>query len=201
MFTGLVQDLGEIVSVRERVEGKQFEIKTNLINEIKKDDSVAVNGCCLTATDVSFNSFLVDAVTVTLTKTNIKNLNVGSPVNLELALRFSDRLGGHLVSGHVNAVSSLIKKETNGQNYNLWFKVDKRDLKYIVKEGSVAIDGVSLTIANVIDDIFMVTIIPHTLLNTTLGQRNVGDSVNIEFDMMAKYVENILRYKTEGQNE
>jgi riboflavin synthase len=108
---------------------------------------------------------------------------------------------GHLVSGHVNKISDLIKKEVNGLNHNLWFKIDSEDLKYILDEGSIAIDGVSLTIAKACEDMFMVTIIPHTLLNTTLGKLNVGDCVNLEFDLMAKYVENILRYKTEGKHE
>jgi riboflavin synthase len=194
MFTGLIKDVGEIVSINENAEGKIFKIKTKLIHEIGIDDSVAVNGCCLTATEVFGDEFLVQAVHVTLQKTAIGALEKGSQVNLELAMRLSDRLGGHLVQGHVNGVGSLVEISNQGENFHLWFELDQKLLKYIILEGSIAISGISLTVANIESNKVMVTIIPHTWKNTNFSQLKTKDLVNIEVDMMAKYLENFQKY-------
>lgn len=197
MFTGLIKDLGVIKAMTKIPEGVEFEIQTKLISEIAVDDSVAVNGVCLTATKILPESFKMQAVNVTLEKTSLGKLHTGDLVNLELALRFSDRLGGHIVQGHVNGVANLESSKNQGENYELWFSLPSQFKKYIVKEGSIAIDGISLTVADVDFDQasrFMVTIIPHTWNNTQLHKKNIGDFVNIEVDMMAKYLENFVKY-------
>lgn len=198
MFTGLVQDIGTLREVIENQEGRIFDIETQLTPEIKIGDSVAINGCCLTAISAAEEIVKVQAVEVTLTKTSLGSLIKGSKVNLELALRLSDRLGGHLVQGHVNCKAILVDCISNGENYHLWFEIPKNQLKYIVKEGSIALSGISLTIAEVHEDRIMVTIIPHTWNNTNLKYIKIGDSVNVEVDMMAKYLENFSKYEDKG---
>lgn len=195
MFTGLVKDIGTIVSVTENTEGKIFEIETNLISDINIDDSVAVNGCCLTATKINEKSFIAQAVHVTLEKTSLGNLKLNSKVNLELAMRLSDRLGGHLVQGHVNAKAKLKSIEPKGDNINLWFEIPYSQMKYIISEGSIAISGISLTVAAIVENTVMVTIIPHTWHHTNLNTLSLNDDVNIEVDMMAKYLENFSKYE------
>jgi riboflavin synthase len=202
MFTGLVKELGEIVDISSNAEGKVFKIKSpKLISEISVDDSVAVNGCCQTAVKVEPPYFYVQAVHVTLEKTNFNKLQMSDRVNLELALRFSDRLGGHLVQGHVNGVALLINKLDFGKNILLSFKVSENFSKYLMNEGSVAIDGISLTVAKFSkeDLILDVSIIPHTYENTNLKFRSLGEQVNIEVDVIAKYLENLISHKPRGE--
>src|SRR5210317_1760794 len=149
MFTGLVKELGKIVKITPNNEGKEFTIASkSLINEIGIDDSVAVNGCCQTVVAYDQETFTVQAVHVTLEKTTFSNLKTGDEVNLELALRLSDRLGGHLVQGHVNGVGSLQSVTRKGKNYVLRIRGPENLSKYIVKEGSIAIEGISLTVAD-----------------------------------------------------
>jgi riboflavin synthase len=194
MFTGLIKDLGTVLNVIDNLEGKKFEIKTSLINDIGIDDSVAVNGCCLTTTTLNLDSFFVQAVNLTLSKTSLGNLVVGSKVNLELAMKLSDRLGGHLVQGHVNDIAILKDISSVGENYHLWFKIPEKQMKYIILEGSICLSGISLTVADIKDDLIMVTIIPHTWQNTNLSFLNINETVNLEVDMMAKYLENFSKY-------
>jgi riboflavin synthase len=197
MFTGLIKDIGKIVLIEENLEGKIFEIETTLAAQIAIDDSVAVNGVCLTATSVMKNKFRMQAVHMTLEKTNLGDLLFNSVVNLELALRYSDRLGGHLVQGHVNAVASVIEISNRGDNYNIWYEVPPNLMKYIVKEGSIALDGISLTIADIKDDRLLVTVIPHTWNETQINHLKIGSKVNIEVDsnavMMAKYLDVLFK--------
>jgi riboflavin synthase len=193
MFTGLVKELGKIVKITPNNEGKEFTIASkSLINEIGIDDSVAVNGCCQTVVAYDQETFTVQAVHVTLEKTTFSNLKTGDEVNLELALRLSDRLGGHLVQGHVNGVGSLQSVTRKGKNYVLRIRGPENLSKYIVKEGSIAIEGISLTVADKKANDFEVSIIPHTWENTILRNRKVGDGLNLEIDILAKYVESIL---------
>ncbi len=201
MFTGLIKDIGKVVSVRANATGKEFVIETSkLAADIAIDDSVAVNGVCLTATAIKENKFTVQAVHVTLEKTNIGSLKIGSSVNLELALRPMDRMGGHFVQGHVNGLGCLKKITPMGKNYELEFSAPKDLFKYMIPEGSIAIDGISLTIARLTDHSFTVSIIPHTYSNTILSSKKIGDSVNLEVDMMAKYLENFLRFEKSDTN-
>lgn len=196
MFTGLIKDIGTIQNIQQNSEGKIFTIKTTkLISEISVDDSVATNGVCLTATAISKESFTAQAVHVTLKKTNLGKLKTGDPVNLELALRASDRLGGHIVQGHVNGVGKFLSIKSLGGNHELEFTTDKSLFKYMITEGSICIDGISLTIAGIKGNSFSVSIIPHTYENTILHRKKIGDSVNIEVDMMAKYLENFVKFE------
>lgn len=202
MFTGLIQEVGTILSVNQNAEGKEFVIKApHLIKDIQIDDSVATNGCCLTATQIKGDSFKVQAIHMTLEKTVVGLLKSGDKVNLELSLRPQDRLGGHFVQGHVNAIGKIKQIKTMGENWEVEvsFPVDLR--KYMISEGSITLDGISLTIARLTSDTFTVAIIPHTLEKTTLGGKKVGDNLNLEVDMIAKYIENFLRYDKDSRKE
>lgn len=202
MFTGIIKDIGKIISIKNNLEGKEFEIETKkLISSINVDDSVSVNGVCLTAIKIKTDSFICQAVEVTLQKTILKNLSLGSLVNLELALSLGDRLGGHMVSGHVNGVCTISEIKNNGENREIWFRPLKSLLKYIVLEGSVTLNGISLTVADVRPYEFMVTFIPHTMKETTMNKLKNNDELNIEVDMMAKYLENFVRYENFLKNE
>jgi len=193
MFTGLIQEVGTIQSIHSNTEGKEFIIKApKLISEINIDDSVATNGVCLTATSVQKDSFKVQAIHMTLEKTSLRDLKVGDKVNLELSLRPNDRLGGHMVQGHVNALGQIKAIKSMGKNWEIEVGFSKNLRKYMIPEGSIALDGISLTIAKLTQETLTVPIIPHTLENTNLFSKKVGDKINIEVDMVAKYIENFL---------
>lgn len=193
MFTGLIQAIGVIKRVSDGPEGKTLSIDCpGLIGDIAIDDSIAVNGVCLTATACGPEGFTAHAIHTTLEKTTLGALSPGQRVNLELAMRASDRLGGHLVQGHVNAVGRIAAIETRGQNWLIQIDFPANLRKYMILEGSITLDGISLTIAALSDSRLTVSIIPHTLTHTTLSDRKAGDAVNIEVDIMAKYIENFL---------
>ena len=195
MFTGLIQEVGTIQSVTSNAEGKEFIIKApKLIREINIDDSVSTNGVCLTATQVTNDTFKVQAVHITLEKTSVGHLKAGDKVNLELSLRPQDRLGGHMVQGHVNALGKIKSIKTIGDNWEIEVSFPAVLRKYMISEGSVALDGISLTIARLTPESLTVTIIPHTLEKTSLSAKKVGDVLNIEVDMVAKYIENFLHF-------
>lgn len=198
MFTGLVKEIGIVKTISSNQEGKELAIYSkSLIKDVSIDDSVSINGACQTATSVSDDHFVVQTVHTSLEKTTLGNLRVGDEVNLELALQLTDRLGGHLVQGHVNAMAAVIDIQNKGKNYTVKAKIDREQMRYIVSEGSVTIDGISLTVASVDreQNTFTVSVIPHTWLNTVLRNRKVGSVVNIEVDILGKYVENLLFYK------
>lgn len=195
MFTGLIKDVGIIKSIQTNDSGKVFTIQSKLISEIGIDDSIATNGVCLTATKTEHDTFEVQTVHVTLEKSNLGDLKEGDSVNLELALRPQDRLGGHFVQGHVNGIGTLKNLIQKGGNWEMEFSCPKDLMKYCIDEGSIALDGISLTLAKVLQESVIVSIIPHTYKNTTLGQKKIGDSVNIEVDMMAKYLENFVKFR------
>lgn len=202
MFTGLIKDIGKIIFIEENIEGKILEIETTLASQISIDDSVSVNGVCLTATSKGPQSFRMQAVHTTLGKTNISQLMIDSAVNLELALKYSDRLGGHLVLGHVNDVATVVEISHKGENYHIWYEVPENLLKFIVKEGSIALDGISLTVADLKENRLMVSIIPHTWKETQIHHLKIGSKVNIEVDsnavMMANYLDHLfLNYMKE----
>jgi riboflavin synthase len=199
MFTGLVQELGTVVAITANTEGKEFVIKAPaLIREIQIDDSVATNGVCLTATKITGDTFKVQAVHVTLEKTSLGGLKVNDKVNLELSLRPQDRLGGHFVQGHVNALGQIKQINKIGKNWEIEVSFPSELRKYMISEGSVALDGISLTVARLTPTTLTVTIIPHTLEKTSLSSKKVGDQLNIEVDMIAKYIENFLRFNQDG---
>jgi riboflavin synthase len=162
-------------------------------------DSIAVNGCCLTVVKKTRNSLAFDAGSETLSRTNLDRLREGNPVNLERSLKVGDRLGGHLVSGHIDGLGIVLKRRDEGDWSSLVFRVPSQLTRQMASKGSVAVDGVSLTLVNVENDRFSVALIPHTLENTTLGYLVVGDAVNIETDLLAKYVERQLQSRNPGE--
>lgn len=168
------------------------------LSEPEEGESIAVNGVCLTARDIKGNRFLVDVSPESLSRTGLGGLQTGSRVNLERALRLSDRLGGHMVSGHVDALGKVEDRRSHGDFTLFFFSLDRSLMKYVIEKGSIAINGVSLTVNSVDGEKFSVSIIPHTLSVTTLGELQPGDTVNIEVDIIGKYVEKLLMDKTVG---
>jgi len=193
MFTGLIEDLGLVRSVREDADGATIEVASALAPQIAEGDSVAVNGVCLTATELTPESFAAQAMHETLRRSSLGSLQAGSPVNLELALRAGARLGGHIVQGHVDGTAAIAGVREEGFSRVLDFELDAELLRYLVEKGSVALDGVSLTVSELREDGFSVSLIPETLQRTNLGGVQAGDRVNIEVDVLAKHVERLMR--------
>jgi len=193
MFTGIIKEVGLVSAVKTNSEGKEFVIASKqLISDIAVDDSIAINGTCLTATQVTSSTFTIQAVHITLEKTTLGHLQVGSKVNMELALKVSDRLGGHFVQGHVNGKTQILNIQAIGDNYLYTLALPNDLRKYIIKEGSIALDGISLTVADLDETSLTVSLIPHTILQTNLKDKKVGDEINMEVDILAKYIENFL---------
>lgn len=198
MFTGLIEEVGIVSMKQVNAEGVLFHIfSTQIIDDLKVNDSVSINGVCLTVTNIYQDVFTVQAVHMTLEKSSLKLLSLSDKVNLERALRLNDRMGGHFVQGHVNSTGVFTRLENKGNNYLLWIKIPSSQFKYIVEEGSIALDGVSLTVARIDGDEIVCSIIPHTWSKTNLSHKKIGDLINVEVDMLAKYVENILLFKRE----
>ena len=192
MFTGLIADKARVVSISRGAESAVIEIESVLIPEIKTGDSVSINGTCLTAIELSVGSFKADVMIQTLKVTSLGKLSEGDFVNLELATRADSRLGGHIVQGHVDGIGSIVENST-GEKWNKFVvKVPNSLTKYIVNQGSIAIDGVSLTVGEISDDLLTLWLIPETLERTNLSQKSDGDIVNIEVDVIAKYVERLM---------
>jgi riboflavin synthase len=193
MFTGLVEGVGVVRELIDEDAGLRIEIKVprEMSDECRIGDSVAINGCCLTVIACRRRRWSFEAGPETLAKTNLKNLDVGTLVNLERALLPTQRLGGHIVQGHVDGVGRVSKIDAEGEWTRMWFRVPKPLVMQMVPKGSVAVDGVSLTVVDVTRDQFSVALIPHTLTHTTLGSRSPGDIVNIETDILAKYVQKL----------
>jgi riboflavin synthase len=192
VFTGLVQDLGTVVAVDATADGVRLGVRSALAGELSEGDSVAVNGVCLTATRIAGGAFSADVMQESLRRSSLAEVGEGSTVNLELPLRASDRLGGHVVQGHVDGVG--VVRETRADGFSRVVTVDAPPalLRYVVEKGSIAVDGVSLTVAAVDDGSFSVALIPETLERTTLGTAEPGRPVNLEVDVFAKYVEKML---------
>jgi riboflavin synthase len=194
MFTGLVQDLGTLAAVQRDGDGTRLVIETGLAAEIGDGDSVAVNGVCLTATQVDRDAgrFGVDVMHETLERSSLGALAPGAPVNLELSLRATDRLGGHIVQGHVDGLGEVRDVREDGFARVVGLGAPPALLRYVVEKGSIAVDGVSLTVVEVGEDRFSVSLIPETLERTTLGAAAPGAPVNLEVDVVAKYVEKLV---------
>jgi len=195
LFTGIIEEIGQVKGVLKLADSLQIMISASeILKNVSLGDSIAVNGVCLTITSYDSNSFTADVSPETYRVTNLKDIKIGSKVNLESALTLSKFLGGHIVSGHIDFVSRILKKELLSQFVRFSFEVAEGMRKYFISKGSVAIDGVSLTVNSVTDNEFDVMIIPHTLSNTILNFKSAGDYVNVESDIIGKYVENFLRY-------
>lgn len=192
MFTGLVQDLGRIESAERSADGVRLTIATRLARELAQGDSVAVNGVCLTATTAGDGRFVAEVMNETLGKSSLSEAPVATEVNLELPLRATDRLGGHVVQGHVDAVGEVIEAAPDGFARRIRIRAPESVLRYVVAKGSVAVDGVSLTVAELHDASFTVSLIPETLQRTNLGRVGPGAIVNLEVDVLAKYVEKLI---------
>ncbi len=192
MFTGLIADLGSVSGVERDGEGATLQIASALAGELREGDSIAVNGVCLTATEVGADGFRAQAMLETLERSSLGELEAGSRVNLELALRAGERLGGHVVQGHVDGTGTVAGVREEGFSRVLSFAVEARLARYLVEKGSVAVDGVSLTVSALEDDGFSVSLIPETLRRTSLGELAQGAIVNIEVDILAKHVERLL---------
>jgi len=199
MFTGIIQGRGNVFEKRPSGGGMVFGIEADFdLSDPEEGESIAVNGVCLTARNISGRRFLVDISPESLDRTNLGKALVGSTVNLERALRLSDRLGGHLVSGHVDAVAGVVSRKPLGDFVLFTFEVPAGLGRYIIEKGSITIDGISLTVNEIDDRTFSISIIPHTTDITTLGGLDQGDLVNLEVDLIGKYVEKLLSVKSEG---
>ena len=195
MFTGIIEEIGQIRSVKAIANGKELTIQAHTVLEgTREGDSIAVDGVCLTVTSLMPNQFTVQAVGETLEKTTLGDAHRGQFVNLERALAVGDRLGGHFVQGHVNGKGTIHTLRKRGDNYLLEVTIPSPLRKYLILEGSIAIDGISLTVAHLEESRVGINIIPHTMKHTNLQYKQVGQAVNIEVDLIAKYIENLLRF-------
>lgn len=193
MFTGIIEEIGNVEEFVRLSKGALIKIQCSKILEgTVLGDSIAINGCCQTVTGIGNNYFTADVSQETLNVTNFNEMKIGSVVNLERALTPNTRMGGHIVQGHIDCVGSFILYEKLSDFYNLTFEVPDEALKYIVKKGSIAINGVSLTVADISGNLLKTAIIPHTYLNTTLSKLKSNENVNIETDILGRYVEKFL---------
>ncbi len=197
MFTGLVEEVGECLWLRQTSSSVQLTLSAKEISRgIRTGDSVAVNGCCLTVTSHRKDNLVFDVLDESMRRTNLDRLRPASPVNLERALAADGRLGGHFVQGHVDTTAGLLSLSEKGPDLKLEFALSSRFARYVAWKGSVAVNGVSLTVAEINEHSFAVWIIPHTRRHTNLGRLAAGDTVNLEFDILAKYAERLLADRT-----
>ncbi|GJL55254.1 MAG: riboflavin synthase subunit alpha [Nitrospirales bacterium] len=193
MFSGIVEEIGAVKSVQKGLHGLRLSIlASTILEDMYIGESVSVSGACLTVTECGEQDFAVDVSTETLNLTTLSSTSVGTPVNLERAMKLNDRLGGHLVTGHVDGIGTIRRREQEGDAILLTIEVPEPIARYCVKKGSLTVDGISLTVNDVSDHACAVTIIPHTANVTTMGLRQVGDGVNLETDLIGKYVERLL---------
>lgn len=199
MFTGIIEEMGGVKSVRRGAASARLTVSARTVLEgTVIGDSICVNGVCLTAVDLTATEFSADVANETLKVTNLGELTVGQPVNLERALQLSARIGGHLVTGHVDAVGKIREKRPEGNSWRVFFDVPAVIAVGLIRKGSIAIDGVSLTIADVDPAGFSIAMIPHTAAVTTLGGKKAGQTVNLETDIIGKYVEKLMSGRMEA---
>jgi riboflavin synthase len=192
MFTGLVESIGRVRSLDRRGDAARLTLETPLAAALSIGESLAVNGCCLTVTSTDGDSACFDLLGETLARTNLGGLAPGARVNLERALRADGRFGGHFVQGHIDTTTEVLSAETKGEDLNLIIALPEAGARYLIEKGSIAVNGVSLTVASLGEDRFGLWIIPHTLQETNLGDLRAGSPVNLEYDMLAKYAERQL---------
>ena len=193
MFTGIIEEIGTITSITPNTLGLDITVEASVVfDDLKLGDSVAINGCCQTVTQIKGKTFTVQAVAQTVNLTNFKNLKQGNNVNLERAVTLNTRLGGHLVAGHIDGVGKIVSVKNLGNSIIFEVSAPANIAKYLIYKGSVAVNGVSLTVCEVNNETFKVSVIPHTFENTIFKNLNVGAEVNLEPDMLAKYVEKLM---------
>ena len=195
MFTGIIEQLGQIKTIDDKNNFLEIEICSDFSNEINIGDSISINGICLTVVSSNSESFRVNVVKETILKTNLNDIKENMYVNLERAVKVSSRLNGHIVQGHIETLAPIIIKNKTDKQTDLTVEINDKYLKYCIYKGSIALDGISLTVASINDNKITVAVIPHTLENTTLKYKEVGDYLNLETDVFAKYVENIILHK------
>ena len=205
MFTGIIKETGTIKKITDKVQDIEFEVSSSLLlKDVKTGDSIAINGVCLTVKSFNRDSFTFDVSSNTLAHTNLGELKTGDKVNLEDSLTPSDKLGGHFVSGHIDCTARIASIGKTGRAYEITFDLPSEAAPFITERGSVAIDGISLTVTEVTGDSFKVVIIPYTFENTILGSKGTSSSVNIEVDMLARYIANYCNnknQKTSGEKD
>lgn len=193
MFTGIIEEIGYVKRINQQSRSAQIEIKADkVLGDVAVGDSIAVNGVCLTVVAFDSQHFTADVMPETISKTNLRELKPGSPVNLERALQLGGRLGGHIVQGHVDAIGTIVEKQILEIAIIYRIATEPELLQYVVPKGSVAIDGVSLTVVDVFQDSFTVSLIPHTAHETVLGEKKPGDRVNLESDIIGRYVKHLM---------
>lgn len=198
MFSGIVEEMGAITSMEKTLAGMRLTIlASTIMGDLKIGDSISINGTCLTVVTKDERNFAVDVSPETLSVTTLGHLTTGAPVNLERAMKLNERIGGHLVAGHVDGVGTIRNRRQEGNAIFFTIEVPNEILRYCVVKGSVTVDGISLTINDVTDKGFSVAIIPHTAKVTTLGLKQAGDSVNLESDLIGKYVERLLQERNQ----
>lgn len=196
MFTGIIEEIGHIKGLSQQARSAQIEVTAHqVLSDVKIGDSIAVNGVCLTVVTFTDKNFTADVMPETIHKTNLKELKPGSPVNLERALKLGDRLGGHIVQGHVDAVGTIIQRQALEIAIIYRIQTVADILRFIVPKGSIAVDGISLTVVDVFADSFTISLIPHTAHQTILGGKAPGDRVNLESDIIGRYVQHLLQGK------
>lgn len=201
MFTGIILAVGKISRIEQKAGDVRLSIDTGKLSlgDANLGDSIAVNGICLTAVELSEHGFVADVSNETLARTNLKRASIGTAVNLELALTPQTRMGGHIVSGHVDGLASIVEKKPDGRSVRFKFRAPDDLAKYIAEKGSICINGISLTVNNVDGALFTVNIVPHTLKETSLGFAGVNDKVNIEVDLLARYMERLMKGEAAAQ--
>jgi riboflavin synthase len=193
MFTGLIEEVGSVIAVGASKNSNQLKIAAQRIGKkIRRGDSLSVNGCCLTLSSRRGEELVFDLLDETIARTNLKSLQRKQPVNLERAIAGTERFGGHFVQGHIDCVSPVIAYQKSGEDFRLEIKLPKAFAHYVAYKGPIAVNGISLTVAEVLSKSFVVWIIPYTKAHTNLDQVQVGDPMNVEFDILAKYVERML---------
>jgi riboflavin synthase len=202
MFTGIVEQVGIVVSfIRGSQTAKLAVSAAKIFDDVKTGDSISINGVCLTVTAVRRSFAEFDISSETLKRSGLSELKIGEKVNLERALPLSGRLGGHLVSGHIDGVGEIKSKVVSGEGFDLYLSIPSEILRYLVPQGSIAIDGVSLTVADFRDGLLRVSVIPQTVRSTTLSLKNVGEKINVEVDLISKYIERHLKGEPKGISE
>lgn len=193
MFTGIIEEIGKVVSIKKENGNIHFSIKSNITSELKIDQSVSHNGVCLTVVDINKSIYTVTAIDETLSKTNLGNLNVGDKVNLERAMKLGDRLDGHIVQGHIDQTGRCVNIEQVDGSWIFTFEYNSKLNNITIEKGSITVNGVSLTVVNSKTNSFSVAIIPYTFENTNFNSLRVNDIVNLEFDVVGKYVSRLLK--------
>lgn len=191
MFTGIIENMAEVVDVKPNKNNLDITFKSDLLSELKVDQSISHNGVCLTVADISNETYLVNVVKETIDKSNFDSIRVGDMVNVERSMMLNDRLDGHIVQGHVDQIAECVSIDEQGGSYVMTFKYKKSE-NITVEKGSICINGISLTVCNSKENTFSVAIIPYTWDNTNLKNINVGDTVNLEFDIVGKYIAKLL---------